>query len=52
LFKSVQRNKVKNLKKILIEHYSIKDEMQKIEKNMAMSILDENKNEKVLYKNQ
>jgi serine/threonine protein kinase len=52
LFKSIHRNKIKNMKKLLVEQYSTKDGMQKIEKNMALSIIDENKNEKIVYKNQ
>lgn len=52
LFKSIHRNKIKNMKKLLVEQYSTKDGIQKIEKNMALSIIDENKNEKIVYKNQ
>jgi hypothetical protein len=51
LFKSIHRNKIKNMKKILVEQYSTKDGIQKIEKNMALSIIDENKNEEIIYKN-
>ena len=52
LFKSINRNKIKNMKKILVDHYNTKDDRQKIEKNVAMSIIDENNNEKIVYKNQ
>jgi serine/threonine protein kinase len=52
LFKSINRNKIKNMKKTLIENYNTKDEKQKIEKNMALSIIEENKTENVIYKNQ
>lgn len=52
LFKSINRNKIKNMKKMLVDHYNIKDDRQKIEKNVAMSIIDENNNEKIVYKNQ
>jgi serine/threonine protein kinase len=52
IFNSIQRIKVKDLKKVLVEQYSTKDGIQKIEKNMAISIIDENNNEKVVYKNQ
>jgi hypothetical protein len=51
LFKSIDRNKIQNLKKILVDQYSIKDGMQKIEKNMAMSIIDDKKNDQIVYKN-
>ena len=52
LFKSIHRNKIKNMKKILVEQYSTQDEIQKIEKNMAMSIIDDKKNDQIVYKNQ
>ena len=52
LFKSIQRIKVKDLKKILVEQYSTKDGIQKIEKNMAISIIDDKKNNQIVYKNQ
>ena len=52
LFKSINRNKIKNMKKTLIENYNTKDEKQKIEKNMALSIIKENKTENDIYKNQ
>ena len=52
LFKSINRNKIKNMKKTLIENYNTKDEKQKIEKNMALSIIEEKKTENVIYKNQ
>jgi serine/threonine protein kinase len=52
LFNSIQRIKVKDLKKILVEQYSKKDGIQKIEKNMAISIIDDKKNNKIVYKNQ
>jgi serine/threonine protein kinase len=52
LFKSINRNKLKNMKKILVEQYRTKEVTQKIEKNMAISIIEENKTENVIYKNQ
>jgi hypothetical protein len=52
LFNSIQRIKVKDLKKILVEQYSTKDGIQKIEKNMAISIIDDKKNNQIVYKNQ
>ena len=52
LFKSVHRNKIKNMKKILVEQYSTKNEIQKIEKNIALSIIDDKKNDQIVYKNQ
>ena len=52
LFKSINRNNVKNIKRILKDQYKKKDEIQKIEKNMALSVIDENKNDQILYKNQ
>jgi serine/threonine protein kinase len=52
LFKSINRNKLKNMKKLLVDQYSTKDGMQKIEKNMAMSIIDDKKNDQIVYKNQ
>jgi serine/threonine protein kinase len=52
LFKSVQRIKIKDLKKILVDQYSRKDEIQKLEKNMAISIIDDKKNDQIVYKNQ
>jgi len=52
IFNSIQRIKIKDLKKILVDQYSTKEVMQKIEKNMALSIIDENKTENVIYKNQ
>lgn len=52
LFKSIQRNKLQDLKKIIVDQYSTKDGIQKIEKNMAMSIIDDKKNDQIVYKNQ
>jgi serine/threonine protein kinase len=52
LFKSINRNKLKNMKKILVEQYRTKEVTQKIEKNMAMSIIDDKKNDQIVYKNQ
>ena len=52
LFKSINRNNVKNIKRILKDQYKKKDEIQKIEKNMALSVIDENKNDQIVYKNQ
>lgn len=52
LFKSIQRNKIQDLKKLIVEQYSTKDDMQKIEKNMAISIIDDKKNDQIVYKNQ
>jgi hypothetical protein len=52
IFNSIQRIKVQDLKKILVDQYSTKEAIQKIEKNMAISIIYENKTEKVVYKNQ
>lgn len=50
LFKSIQRNKLQDLKKIIVDQYSTKDGIQKIEKNMAMSIKDDKKNDEIVYK--
>ena len=52
IFNSIQRIKVQDLKKILVEQYSTKEVAKKIEKNMAISIIDENKIENIIYKNQ
>jgi len=52
IFNSIQRIKVQDLKKILVEQYRTKEVTQKIEKNMAISIIEENKTENVIYKNQ
>jgi serine/threonine protein kinase len=50
IFNSIQRIKVQDLKKILVDQYSTKEAIQKIEKNMAISIIYENKTENVIYK--
>jgi hypothetical protein len=46
LFKSIYRKNLKNLKEILKDQYKNKDT---IEKNMALSILEDNNQEKVIY---
>jgi serine/threonine protein kinase len=51
-FNSIQIIKVQDLKKILVEQYSTKEVAKKIEKNMAISIIDDKKNDQIVYKNQ
>jgi hypothetical protein len=49
LFKSVYRKNLNNLKKIFKEQYDNTETIRKVEKNIAVSILDNNKKEKVVY---
>jgi serine/threonine protein kinase len=49
LFKSVYRKNLNNLKKIFKEQYNNRETIRKVEKNIAVSILDNNKKEKIVY---
>lgn len=49
LFKSVYRKNLNNLKKIFKEQYNNTETIRKVEKNMAVSIIDNNKKEKIVY---
>jgi len=49
LFKSVYRKNLNNLKKIFKEQYNNTETIRKVEKNIAVSILDNNKKEKIVY---
>jgi serine/threonine protein kinase len=52
LFKSVYKKDLKNLKKILKDQYKKKETIKKVEKNIALSIIEDNNEEKIVYKKQ